>query len=256
MEEKNAAAADVLGGILDGLGLSYERQPPGAYLVRLDGEHKLATMTWLIAGTHSLAVEAFFCRQPDENHAAFYRFLLERNGRMYGVRFTLDPVGDVYLTGRLPLCAVSTADIDRLLGCVLSYSDENFDTALELGFASAIRREWAWRSKRGESLANLQAFARFADPERLAPYGGEGPLELRVHVGAEQHESRLGDRGRRALRGDGVHGADRDPGGIAGRPAVDPRGHGGERDGGRAEVGRHPQRLAIARGQQGAPGLG
>ena len=45
----------------------------------------------------------------------------------------------------LPLSAVSTADIDRLLGCVLSYSDENFDTALELGFASAIRREWAWR---------------------------------------------------------------------------------------------------------------
>jgi hypothetical protein len=111
-------------------------------------------------------VEAFFCRQPDENHASFYRFLLERNGRMFGVRFTLDPVGDVYLTGRLPLCAVGTADIDRLLGCVLSYSDENFDTALELGFASAIRREWAWRAKRGESLANLRAFARFADPDR------------------------------------------------------------------------------------------
>ena len=47
---------------------------------------------------------------------------------------------------------------------MLSYSDENFDTALELGFGSAIRREWAWRVKRGESLANLQAFARFADP--------------------------------------------------------------------------------------------
>ena len=55
---------------------------------------------------------------------------------------------------------------DRLLGCVLSYSDENFDAALELGFGSAIRREWAWRVKRGESLANLQAFARFADPDR------------------------------------------------------------------------------------------
>jgi hypothetical protein len=56
------------------------------------------------------------------------------------------------------------SDIDTLLGCVLSYSDENFDKALELGFASAIRREWAWRAKRGESLANLQAFARFAAP--------------------------------------------------------------------------------------------
>ena len=147
------------------LGLAYESPRPGAYLVRLEGQHKLATMTWLIVGAHSLAVEAFFCRQPDENHAAFYRFLLERSGRMYGVHFSLDPVGDVYLTGRLPLSATSTADIDRLLGCVLTYSDENFDTALELGFASSIRREWAWRVKRGESLANLQAFASLADPQ-------------------------------------------------------------------------------------------
>src|SRR5271170_4547878 len=148
------------------LELTYESPHSGAYLVRLEGTHKLATMAWLMAGEHSLSVEAFFCRQPDENHAAFYRWLLELNGRMYGVHFSLDSVGDVYLTGRLPLSAVSAEDIDRLLGCVLSYSDENFDTALELGFASAIRREWAWRAKRGESLANLQAFARFADPDR------------------------------------------------------------------------------------------
>jgi hypothetical protein len=75
--------------------------------------------------------------------------------------------GDVYLAGRLPLGGGrSPAEIDRLLGCVLSYSDENFDAALELGFASAIRREWAWRAKNGESLANLRAFARFADPDR------------------------------------------------------------------------------------------
>ena len=162
--DPGAPAAAVEAALAE-LGLPYENPRPGAYLVKLEGQHKLATMTWLVVGAHSLGVEAFFCRQPDENHEAFYRFLLERNGRMYGVHFTLDPVGDVYLTGRLPLSAVSTADIDRLLGCVLSYSDENFDTALELGFGSAIRREWAWRVKRGESLANLRAFARFADPE-------------------------------------------------------------------------------------------
>ena len=162
----SASASASVAAALEELGLPYTSERAGAYLVRLEGQHKLATMTWLIVGTHSLAVEAFFCRQPDENHAAFYRFLLERNGRMYGVHFSLDPVGDVYLTGRLPLSAVSVSDIDQLLGCVLTYSDENFDTALELGFASAIRREWAWRAKRGESLANLQAFARFADPDR------------------------------------------------------------------------------------------
>ena len=160
----SADPAAAIEAALTSLGLGFEQPRPGAFLVRLEGQHKLATMTWLVAGEHSLAVEAFFCRRPDENHEAFYRFLLERNGRMFGVHFSLDPVGDVYLTGRLPLCAVSADDIDRLLGCVLSYADENFDAALELGFGSAIRREWAWRVRRGESLASLQAFARFADP--------------------------------------------------------------------------------------------
>jgi hypothetical protein len=159
---QQAGPAQALSAALDELGLAYESPRPGACLVRLEGQHKLATMAWLIAGTHSLHVEAFFCRQPDENHAAFYRFLLERGGRMYGVHFALDPAGDVYLVGRLPLDSISTDEVDRILGCVLSYSDDNFDPALMIGFASSIKKERAWRIKRGESLANLQAFARLA----------------------------------------------------------------------------------------------
>jgi len=155
----NPPAGDAIRAVLDSLELSYEHPEPGSYLVRLEGQHKLATMVWLIAGEHSLQVEAFFCRQPDENHAVFYRFLLERSARMYGVHFALDQSGDVYLTGRLPLSSVSEPELDTLLGCVLSYSDELFNEALRLGFASAIRREWAWREKRGESLANLRPFA-------------------------------------------------------------------------------------------------
>jgi hypothetical protein len=161
-----SAPAAVIEAALAEAGIGYENPEQDAYLARLEGQHKLATMTWLIVGAHSLHVEAFFCRQPDENQARFFQFLLERNGRMYGVHFATDPVGDVYLVGRVPLAAVSADEIDRLLGCVLSYADENFDRALEIGFASSIRREWEWRAKRGESLANLRAFARFADPER------------------------------------------------------------------------------------------
>lgn len=156
----------VLRQTLDERELHYEREREGAYLVKLAGEHKLATMTWLIAGEHSLHVEAFFVRQPDENAGEFYRFLLERNSRMYGVHFCVDQLGDVYLVGRLPLASITPDELDRVLGCVLTYADNNFDQALELGFASSIRREWEWRQKRGESLANLRAFARFADPAR------------------------------------------------------------------------------------------
>jgi hypothetical protein len=164
--------AAILGAALDELGVEYESEEPGSYLVRLRGEHKLQTMAWLIVGAHSLHIEAFFCRQPDENHAQFYRFLLERGARMYGVHFALDPVGDVYLVGRLPLHAISSDEVDRLLGCVLSYSDETFDKALMIGFESAIRKEYAWRVKRGESLANLQAFGRLT--RGAAPSGGVG----------------------------------------------------------------------------------
>ena len=149
-----------LAGILADLGVDHESPQPGAFLVRLEGQHKLVTMAWLVVEPHSLHVEAFFCRQPDENHAEFYRFLLTHGSRMYGVHFALDPVGDVYLVGRLPLAAISAEEIDRLLGCVLTYSDENFDQALMIGFASSIRREWDWRVKRGESVANLRAFGR------------------------------------------------------------------------------------------------
>jgi hypothetical protein len=156
-----SSAADAsLKAILDDQGLEYERPRVGAYLVKLPGQHKLATMTWLVAGEHSLHVEAFFCRRPDENHAEFYRFLLRKNGGMYGVAFALDQIGDVYLVGRLPLSAVTPEEIDRILGCVLTYSDDNFDRALEIGFAGSIQREWDWRVKRGESLANLRPFAR------------------------------------------------------------------------------------------------
>src|SRR3954453_10662603 len=136
----SADLADVVRRTLDERELEYEEGQAGAFLVKLPGAHKLATMTWLVVGDHSLHVEAFFVRQPDENHAAFYKWLLERNARMFAVAFAVDNVGDVYLVGRLPLGAVSADDIDRILGSVLTYSDEWFDTALQLGFRSSIEK--------------------------------------------------------------------------------------------------------------------
>ncbi|MGZ4631849.1 MAG: YbjN domain-containing protein [Actinomycetes bacterium] len=156
---------------MDDRALTYARPHEGAFFVTLPGTHKLATRTWLVVGDHSLLVEAFVVRAPEENHAGFYRNLLERNARMYGVHFCVDEMGDVYLVGRVPLHAVTADEVDRLLGCVLTYADESFDALLELGFAGSIRREWDWRVSRGESLANLQSFARFADPARRPPPG-------------------------------------------------------------------------------------
>jgi len=127
-------------------------------IVELPGERRLKTNTILSIGEHSVRVEAFVCRKPDENHEAVYRFLLKRNRRLYGVAYTLDNVGDIYLVGRMALSAVTADEIDRVLGQVLEAVDSDFNTLLELGFRSSIQKEWEWRVSRGESLKNLRAF--------------------------------------------------------------------------------------------------
>jgi Putative bacterial sensory transduction regulator len=143
--------------------IEFERTSDASFVVTLPGTHKLKTVVNLIVGVHALRVEAFVMRQPDERREELWAFLLQHNARMYGVSFAIDAVGDVYLTGRTPLQAVTPDEIDRLLGSVLTYSDDNFDTMLEIGFSGAIRREWAWRVSRGESLANLAAFSHLID---------------------------------------------------------------------------------------------
>ncbi|MFV2017675.1 YbjN domain-containing protein [Micromonospora sp. LOL_023] len=139
--------------------LAWEGTGEYSYAVTLPGTHKLKTVCNLIVGEHALRVEAFVMRQPDERRTELWTWLLRRNARMYGVAFSIDVVGDIYLTGRVGLAGVNEDELDRILGSVLTYADESFDTMLEIGFGTAIRREWEWRVKRGESLANLQAFA-------------------------------------------------------------------------------------------------
>jgi putative sensory transduction regulator len=140
------------------MGVSHTRRSPGEYLVTLPGTNRLQTHCWLVVRDHSVFVQAFVCRRPDEAHDAVYRFLLQRNARLYGVHYTLDRIGDIHLIGRLSLRAVDADEVDRVLGQVLDAADNDFNTLLELGFASSIRREYAWRQDRGESTANLKAF--------------------------------------------------------------------------------------------------
>jgi hypothetical protein len=128
-------------------------------LVTLPGEKKLQTHCALVVGDHSLSINAFVIRKPDENEAAVHHWCMSKNAAMYGLAYAINELGDIYLVGRLPLDAVNPQELDRILGAVLQYSDSAFNPLLELGFANAIRREWAWRVSRGESLANLNAFS-------------------------------------------------------------------------------------------------
>ena len=148
----------VIASALAELELDCHRHGAGRFLVALPGTRRLQTPTWLIVSRHALLVGAFVCRRPDQGHEQVYRHLLRRNQRLYGVHYAIDQVGDIHLVGRIGLHAVTAGELDRLLGQVLEAADGDFNTLLELGFADSIRREWAWRVDRGESLANLQAF--------------------------------------------------------------------------------------------------
>ena len=158
MADKATEAARVIEGVLKDAELEWESPAPGSYVVKLPGTRKLSTTVSLIAGRHTLSLNAFVIRHPDENEAGVHRWLLERNLKLFGVSYAVDPLGDIYVTGRLPLAAVTAEELDRLLGQVLQAADGSFNALLELGFASAIRKEYDWRVSRGESTRNLDAF--------------------------------------------------------------------------------------------------
>jgi len=150
--------AAVIEDFLQSHDLDFERSNEKIFMVTLSGEKKLQTHCALVIGDHSLSINAFVIRKPDTHEDAVHKWCMSKNAQMYGIAFAINELGDIYLVGRLPLGAVTAQEIDRIIGSVLQYSDSSFNPLLELGFADAIRREWAWRVSRGESLANLEAF--------------------------------------------------------------------------------------------------
>src|SRR6478609_138568 len=150
--------ADELAAVLTELGAPVSREGADAFLVTLAGERRHRTLVWLVLGAHHVLVESFVCRAPDENHEQVYRYLLQRNARLRSVAYALDQVGDIHLVGRLDAESLSVGELDTVLGVVLETSDADFNAILERGFAAAIRREWAWRTSRGDSVKNLAAF--------------------------------------------------------------------------------------------------
>lgn len=159
-------------------GIEHNRAEQASVVAVLPGERKLKTTCLLTVGAHGVRIEAFVCRHADEDAEAVYRFLLRRNRHLFGVHYTIDKINDIYLVGRISTEALSAAELDRVLGQVLEASDGDFNTILEIGFHTSIRREWRWRSVRGESLRNLEAFEHLVtDEDREAVARGQVSLD-------------------------------------------------------------------------------
>ena len=138
--------------------LEAETVSPDTIIITLPGSQRLNVNVALMQTPQALVIESFVARGTDQDPRALYEFLLRRNTKAFGVAYSIDAYGDLYLTGRLPIEAVSDTALDLVLGSVLGMADGDFNTILELGFSEAIEREWRWRLARGESTANLEAF--------------------------------------------------------------------------------------------------
>lgn len=172
MTGRAAAVGELARRFLDDAGIQWEHgRRPGELIVTLPGEKKLKTVCSVLVGEQSLSLSAFVVRNPDENHQAVYAYLLRRNLRMPGLAYAIDRSGDIYVTGRVPLQGVSAAYLDQILGVVLEACDGAFNELLAMGFLGSMKKEWAWRSSRGESTRNLDAFRHLLEtpPEGPAP---------------------------------------------------------------------------------------
>ena len=154
---------DDIAAALTDLGVDFARPEDDAFLITLPGERRHRTLVWLVVGEHHVLIESLVCRKPDENTEQVYRFLLQRNAQLRSVAYAVDGDGDIHLVGRLGRGSITADELNTVLGVVLATSDADFNAILERGFASAIRREWAWRTSRGQSVANLTAFRHLID---------------------------------------------------------------------------------------------
>ena len=65
--------------------LEFEQKDSDTYLITLPGEKKLQTHCALIVGNHSLSINAFVIRKPDDNEAAVHAWCLSKNASLYGI---------------------------------------------------------------------------------------------------------------------------------------------------------------------------
>ncbi len=110
------------------------------WYLRLRGDEKEFVTVWLTLRQRTLHHEAQFMPAPETNVEATWRYLLTRNADLLGVAFALGAEDAVYLVGRVPVARVDDAELDRIIGTSLAYTDECFPTAMALGYEGRYRR--------------------------------------------------------------------------------------------------------------------
>ena len=141
---------DTLESFLDDSSIPYQRVGEGAWAAQIAGERKLTIPIAIVVTGDRVTLESFFMRRPQENLSAFYELLLRRNRRAYGVAFSLDADGDVYLVCRRALAGLDAVELDRIVGSFLTEADGLFNAAIAIGFESYLAADMRWRARAAE----------------------------------------------------------------------------------------------------------
>jgi Putative bacterial sensory transduction regulator len=110
------------------------------WYVRLRGEEKEHITVWLTLGQRTLRYEAYVMPAPQENVAQVYELALRRNEKLVGAHFAIGVEDALFLRGELPIVAVCAAEVDRVVGSIYAYAEQNFPAMIRLGFASHFAR--------------------------------------------------------------------------------------------------------------------
>jgi hypothetical protein len=120
--------------------IAVDREPPGRWYLRMRGEEKAFVTIWLTLRERTLAFETYFMPAPEEQVEACFEYLLRVNPRLFLWRFAIGLEDAVYLVGQLPVSAVDTDELDRIMGSGYAYSEEYFRSAMRIGYASRFPR--------------------------------------------------------------------------------------------------------------------
>lgn len=110
------------------------------WYVRMRGEEKMVITIWLTLRQRTLYFETYFMPAPEEQIERLWEYLLRVNPRLYAWRFAVGLEDAVYLVGQLPLSAIDTDELDRIIGSGYAYSEEYFRAAMSIGYATKFRR--------------------------------------------------------------------------------------------------------------------
>lgn len=110
------------------------------WYVRMRGEEKVIITIWLTMRERTLHFETYFMPAPEEQVETCYEYLLRASNRLFLWRFAIGLEDAVYLVGQLPVSSIDADELDRIVGCGYAYSEDHFQGAMSIGYASRFRR--------------------------------------------------------------------------------------------------------------------